>query len=99
MVEALFNGLFNLITKLAQLLLQPFITGITALFPATETMFSYILQYLTKALTYVSAIRVFVGIPVGVITMLFDYYAIKYSIYLLKIGINFAINIYNKLKP
>lgn len=99
MLQTLLNGIFWLVTKLAEVIVLPFIAGITALFPATGTMINYITSYISQALKYITAVRQFVGIPVGIITMLFDYYAIKYSIYLLKLGINFAVNIYNKFKP
>lgn len=99
MFKILINGIFWLITKLAEIIISPFITILTSLFPDLGVAFSHISAFFSYSLTYVPFIRDFMLIPTTALTFLFDYFVIKYSIYLAKIAINFSINIYNKLKP
>lgn len=99
MLDLLFKFVFNLITKVSQILLTPLVDSLTSLFPSLTVYFSYITQFLAKCLTYVVFVRDMALIPRGAILLLFDYLVIKYSIYLVKISFNFIIKIYNLLKP
>ena len=99
MLNLLINFIFKTITGLFNLILSPFIAGITALFPSVNTYFNYISSFLNIALTYSTSALHLCLIPIGAITLLFDYLLIKYSIYLISIGIKFAMKVYTTLKP
>lgn len=98
MINAIVNGIFSLIINLFNVLLSPIISAITVLFPDINTYFSYINTFLNYALTYVSTILDLFLIPRSALVLLFDYFIICYSIYLLSISIKFGITIYNKFK-
>lgn len=99
MLEKLFSFIFELIAKLADILLSPLIVGISALFPDLTSAFTYLNNFFDLALTYFSFIWKFLLIPHHAITALFTYFGVKYSIYLVKIAFNFVLRIYNLLKP
>lgn len=63
MISALFKGLLNFILKLFELIMSPFVSAITALFPDVGVAFSYINTFLTYALTYVSLVIDLLLIP------------------------------------
>lgn len=98
MINAIIKGIFYLITKLFDLLFAPILSVIFALFPSLSNYFSYITNFLNMAFTYVRSILSLLLINDSMITSLFDYFIILYSIYLVVLTIRFAINIYNKLK-
>lgn len=98
MINAIVNGIFKLILSFSNLLLSPIISAITALFPAVDTIFFSINTFLTYMLTYVSTIIDILFIPRSSLVLLFDYFLITYSIYLLSLGIKFGITVYNKFK-
>lgn len=98
MINAIIKGIFYLVTKLFDLLFSPIISVITALFPSLSTYFSYITNFLSMCFTYVRSILSLLLINDTMITALFDYFLICYSIYLVVLSIRFAINIYNKFK-
>ncbi len=98
MISSLFQGLLKFVLKLFQLIMSPFISVIVALFPQVDTFFSYISQFLDKALTYVSVIIDIFLIPRGAISLLFDYFIIIYTIFITAQAIKFFVNIYNKFK-
>lgn len=98
MINAIVNGIFKLIISLFNTITSPVISGVTALFPALGSFFTYIDTFLTYALSYVGLILDLCFIPRTAITFLFDYFLICYSIYLLAISIRFVITIYNKFK-
>lgn len=98
MINAIVNGIFKLVISLFNTLLTPIISAITVLFPSIDTYFAYINTFLSYALTYVGTILDLFLIPRSAIVLLFDYFSIMYSIYLLSISIKFGITIYNKFK-
>lgn len=63
------------------------------------TAITNVLSYFTNMLTYVPLCLDFLMIPRQAIIFLFDYYVIKYTIYLTIRAIKCALAIYNKLKP
>lgn len=63
MISALFKGLLNFILKLFELIMSPFVSAITALFPDVGVAFSYINTFLAYALTYVSLVIDLLLIP------------------------------------
>lgn len=99
MVNAIIKGIFSLITMIASIVLSPIVAVITALFPDLSTALSNVLLYFTTILQFVPLCLDFLMIPREAIVFLFDYYVIKYSIYLSIRAIKCALLIYNKLKP
>lgn len=99
MINAIFKGIFWLITKFFNILVSPFVLLITALFPSVANYFSRISTYLYYCTTYVRSILSLLLIDDSMITALFDYFAIIYSIWTIMLAIKFALNIYNKFKP
>ncbi len=98
MINAIIKGIFYLITKLFDLLLSPILSVVFALFPSLANYFTYITNFLNMCFTYVRSILSLLLINDTMITSLFDYFIILYSIHLTIIAIKFAINIYNKFK-
>ena len=98
MINAITNGIFKLILLLANTLMSPIISAVTALFPAVDTYFGYINVFLGYALTYVGTILDLFLVPRSALVLLLDYFLICYFIYLVAVTLKFAINIYNKFK-
>lgn len=98
MINVFINGIFKLIINLFNTITSPIILGVTSLFPALGTFFTFINTFLDYALTYVGLVLDLCFIPRSAIVFLFDYFLTCYSIYLLVITIRFVINIYNKFK-
>lgn len=98
MINAIIKGIFFLITKMFNLLFSPFISVITALFPALSPLFNYLTYFIKLSLTYVRSILSLILINDTMIITLFDYFIILYTIYLTTLAIKFAITIYNKFK-
>jgi len=98
MINTIIKGIFYVITKLFDLIFSPILSLVFALFPSLSSYFSHITSFLNMALTYVRSILSLLLINDTMISALFDYFIILYSIYLIVIVVRFAINIYNKLK-
>lgn len=98
MINAIIKGIFFLITKLFDFLLSPIILVITSLFPDLSSLFNYLSTFLGYCFTYVRSILSLLLINDTMITTLFDYFIILYSIYLTVLAVRFAINVYNKFK-
>lgn len=98
MINAIIKGIFFLVTKLFDFLLSPIILLITGLFPTLTNMFTHISTFLSLCFTYVRSILSLLLINDIMITTLFDYFIILYSIYLIVLAVRFGINIYNKFK-
>lgn len=98
MINAIVKGIFMLVTKFFDFLLSPIILLITGLFPNLSSLFSHLSDFFSLCFTYVRSILSLLLIDDVMITTLFDYFIILYSIYLIVISVRFAINIYNKFK-
>lgn len=98
MINAIVKGIFFLITKLFDFLLSPIILVITGLFPNLSDLFTHLSTFLGYCFTYVRSILSLLLINDTMITTLFDYFIILYTIYLTVLSVRFAINIYNKFK-
>lgn len=98
MINTLIKGIFYLITKLFDLIFSPILTAIFALFPSLSSYFTHISNFLTYCFTYLRSVLALLLITDTMITAIFDYFFILYSIYLIVLVIRFAINVYNKLK-
>jgi hypothetical protein len=98
MIKALFLGIIKFVIKLMELILTPFISVVTGLFPEVSVFFGYITSFLNKALTYVGLILDLFLVPRGAIALLFDFWIISSSIYLAILSVKFFVNVYQKFK-
>lgn len=98
MINTLIKGIFYVITKLFDIIFSPILSLIFTLFPSLSSFFTHINNFFNMCFTYVRSILSLLLINDTMITSLFDYFIILYSIYLIVIVVRFAINIYNKLK-
>lgn len=99
MLNLLVKFVFKIITKIFDLIFSPLFAGINALFPSVSQYFGYISQFLTTALTYFATTARLALVPQGALLLLFDYFAIKYTIFITVQGIKFIMMVYDKLKP
>ncbi len=99
MINLLVNMIFWLITTLANAILNPLFSAIFVLFPSLEQFFNNITNFIQYPLEMVVFGREFMMIPYTCFVMLFDYYVIKYSIYLLRQSVKFTVKVYQLFKP
>lgn len=98
MINAIIKGIFFLITTIASAILSPVIGVISALFPDLGVAITNVTLYFTTMLRFVPLALNFLMIPREAVTFLFDYYIIKYTIYLSVRAVKGALVVYNKLK-
>lgn len=98
MIEAIIQGIFNLINLMFSTVMSPIISAVTVLFPSVSPLFTHINNFLNYSFTYLSLCIDLLMIPRNALIVLFDYFAITYSIYLIIIAVKFIVNIYNKFK-
>lgn len=98
MINAIITGLFKLVMMIFNAITTPLFSFIFALFPDLANFFSYISQYITMSITYIGAASGLLLITNTMFISLFDYFVIKYSIYLGLKAYKLFINIYNKFK-
>ena len=104
MLNMLIKAVFTIITKLFSLILQPVLNVILSLFPDLSEIIEIILNFFTNyVFPYVAflvdILENLVFLPHWLLIFLFDYYILKYTMYLTMQGVRFGIKIYNKLKP
>ncbi|MCI8291364.1 MAG: hypothetical protein HFJ25_03830 [Clostridia bacterium] len=99
MINLIINGIFWLITSLANSLLNPLFSAIFALFPSLGQFFTYITNFIQYPLDMIGFGKDFMMIPTQCFVLLFDYYAIKYSIFLIRQATRFTIKVYQTFKP
>lgn len=56
MIKALFLGIIKFVIKLMELILTPFISVVTGLFPEVSVFFGHITNFLNQALSYVGLV-------------------------------------------
>ena len=98
MIKALFLGIINFVIKLMNLILTPFVSIVTGLFPDVTVFFNHISAFLNQALTYVGLILDLFLVPRGAIALLFNFWIISYSIYFSILSVKFFVNVYQKFK-
>ena len=99
MINKLIEGIFYIITKIFDILFTPFFSALFSLFPSLTTYYYYVVNFLQQAVTYVGFFTNSLFFPTGFLVAIFDYFAIKYSIFILARSVKFIVNVYNKLKP
>ena len=98
MIKALFLGIINFVIKLMNLILTPFVSIVTGLFPDVTVFFNHISAFLNQALTYVGLILDLFLVPRGAIALLFNFWIISSSIYFSILSVKFFVNVYQKFK-
>lgn len=99
MLNKLIKFVFKIITKIFSVIFTPLFNAVLSLFPTLNDYFGYISSFLNYALSYfVTAARLAL-IPQNVLVLLFTYFGIKFSIYVIVKGFKFTMFIYDKLKP
>lgn len=98
MIEAIVNGLFNLIAMLGNLITAPLVAGISALIPGLGNVIFNIRLFLSKFIYLIPIILNMAFIPREAVVMLFDFYIVLYSIYLVQITYKLIIKLYNYFK-
>lgn len=83
---------------------MPFVAIITALFPdvseISPTMLNFINTYLVPYIKFtISVLYNLTGLPPFIVSLLMTYLLAKVSGKAIMITVNFALNVYNKLKP
>lgn len=98
MIKALFLGIIKFVIKLMNIILMPFVSIVTGLFPEVTVFFNHITAFLNQALTFVGLILDLFLVPRGSVVLLFNFWIISYSIYLAILSVKFFVNVYQKFK-
>lgn len=98
MIKALFLGIIKFVIKLMELILTPFISVVTGLFPEVSVFFTHITNFLNQALSYVGLVLDLFLIPRGAVALLFNFWIISSAIYLAILSVKFFVNVYQKFK-
>lgn len=98
MIKALFLGIIKFVIKLMNIILLPFVSIVTGLFPEVTVFFNHIISFLNQGLTYVGLILDLFLVPRAAIALLFNFWIISYSIYLAILSVKFFVNVYQKFK-
>lgn len=98
MLKILLKFFMWILQMFSNILLAPFVSAITALFPSISSAVSNVNTFLDYAFTYIITVRDLLLIPSGAMLLFFDYLLIKYSIYLVRLTIKSGIKIYNTFK-
>lgn len=88
----------KILDKFTGLLLTPFISAVTSLFPSLSQSITDVMAFLRYAFSYVTFARDLLLIPAGAMVLFFDYLLIKYSIYLVRLTIKLGIKTYITFK-
>ena len=98
MIKALFLGIIKFVIKLMNIILMPFVSIVTGLFPDVAVFFNHITAFLNQALTFVALILDLFLVPRAALALLFNFWIISYSIYLAILSVKFFVNVYQKFK-
>lgn len=98
MIKALFLGIIKFVIKLMELILTPFISVVTGLFPEVSVFFTHITNFLNQALSYVGLVLDLFLIPRGAVALLFNFWIISSGVYFSILSVKFFVNVYQKFK-
>ena len=99
MINLFVKAIFFVITKLFDIIMTPFVSAITVLFPDVAVAFSYFNNFLTMCLEYMVTVCKLCLVPQGALILLFDFFLILSAIFIIKQSISLVTTIYNKFKP
>lgn len=99
MFELLINFIFNVVSTIAQAFMTPVINIIFAMIPDLTVHAEHVFQWFNLAFQYLTCVyRWFLFTP-AMFVLLFDYFAIKFTIWVTACGLRFALKLWNTLKP
>lgn len=98
MLRALFKFFMLILQTFTNILFTPFVSLITSVFPEFTNIFQYLFTFLDVALQNVGFVKSLFLVPSSAMVLLFDYLAIKYTIYLVRSTIRLGVNVYNNFK-
>lgn len=99
MLGIIVKAVFKIVSTLASTLVTVAIAPILVLFPDLAQHVTNIVHYFELFGVYVHTCCNLLLIPDSVIALLFGYFAIKYSIFIITQTVKFSITTYDKLKP
>lgn len=104
LLGTLFKFVFLMILKVFDIIFLPFVALITALFPDVSTLGPQILEFISTSLVpmikfSLSILYNLTGLPPFIVSLLMTYILAKIAGRAIMITVNFALNVYNKLKP
>ena len=97
MFELILKAIISFLAPLTSYL-STLINSMLGLIPGMNDIISNVTTYLNNILLFVPLCLDFLMIPRGAIVLLFDYYIIKYLIYIGVRGLKFVLTLYNKIK-
>ena len=99
MLSMLIQFVIKLALSMCNILLIPFVTAITSLFPDVAIYIYHITTFFNYAFTFLTCIlRWFLFTP-GMFGLLFSYYFVKFSVWSVSATIRLGLKLYNTLKP
>lgn len=99
MFEMLLRFIFTVVSNMMQMLMSPFISVIVNMFPDVQAHFINIAHFLSSAFTYLTTIYRWFLFTTPMFLALFDYFAIKFSIWVVACAVRAGLKFYNTLKP
>lgn len=98
MFNAIFNFLFSLIGKLADIILSPAYLLFDALVPNASNGVEQLFNFLTTGFSYVPFLSKSLLIPATALGVLVTYLIAKFTFNIALNVVKFALNVYDKLK-
>lgn len=98
MINAIINGIFNLVLGLVDVILIPIDSAIETFLPGVSTALSYIGQFFNYILQFIPYICSWLHLPTFLIDFVIAYYVFKLTVPLLVHTVKLAISWYDKLK-
>lgn len=99
LIGVILSGIFMLLSHFIDFLISPIISGVLGMFPTLQPAFYNVMQFLSSGFTYLTTILRWLLFTPAMWVMLFDYFLIKYSVWVIAAGIRLAIKMYHYLKP
>ena len=99
MLSMLITFVFTIVANLVNTMMKPFIAMILLIFPNTTTELGHVITWFGYAFQYLGCVyRWFLFTPL-MFQLLFDYFAVKFAVYIAASAIRSALKLYNTLKP
>ena len=98
MISVFLVSLTKIVLSIVSLFVSPVVSGVTSLFPDLLVYYNYIIDFFGMAFTYLTTVlRWFLFTP-NMLMLLFDYFLVKWSIWVIGCTIRFGINMWHHLK-
>lgn len=104
LIGTLGNFVFTLVVRIFDIILMPFVAILTALIPDISTFYNYIVTFITDYIVPyikfgVSVLYNLIGLNPNLVALVVTYFIFIFTAKYTMVAINFAINVYQKLKP